>query len=74
MFTSGTTGRPKALLHLHANNLFWIKQLNKTLKFKEGGSWLIGTPIAHLTALGKGVLTSLYRGSALILLTSWDVQ
>jgi acyl-CoA synthetase (AMP-forming)/AMP-acid ligase II len=74
MFTSGTTGKPKAILHLHTNNLYWINLLNKVLQFSEDGKWLVVPPLAHLTALGLGFMRSLYNGGSIILLSSWDVK
>ncbi|CAN5626946.1 medium-chain fatty-acid--CoA ligase [soil metagenome] len=73
MFTSGTTGRPKAELHTHANNLFWIRSFEEGQKFPRDAQWIIVTPIAHLTGLGIGVLSALHRGAACTLLTAWDV-
>jgi acyl-CoA synthetase (AMP-forming)/AMP-acid ligase II len=72
MFTSGTTGRPKAELHTHANNLFWIRKFEQGQKFPRNAQWIIVTPIAHLTGLGLGVLSALHRGAAFTLLTGWD--
>lgn len=74
MFTSGTTGRPKAELHTHANNLFWIRAFEAVQSFPQDAQWLIVTPIAHLTGLGIGVLSALSRGAAVTLLTAWDVD
>ncbi|WP_304458422.1 class I adenylate-forming enzyme family protein [Alicyclobacillus sendaiensis] len=74
MFTSGTTGRPKAELHLHANNLYWIRQLNDTARFEPSAKWLIVTPIAHLTGLGIGCLGALYRGAPVAFVTEWHVE
>ncbi|MCF7550790.1 class I adenylate-forming enzyme family protein [Pseudonocardia sp. WMMC193] len=73
MFTSGTTGRPKAELHTHANNLFWIQSFERGQQFPQDAQWIIVTPIAHLTGLGLGVLSALHRGAAYTLLTGWDV-
>ncbi|GAA2536147.1 MULTISPECIES: class I adenylate-forming enzyme family protein [Pseudonocardia] len=73
MFTSGTTGRPKAELHTHANNLFWIQSFEQGQQFPRDAQWIIVTPIAHLTGLGLGVLSALRRGAAFTLLTGWDV-
>lgn len=72
MFTSGTTGRPKAELHTHANNLFWIRNFEAEQRFPADAHWIIVTPIAHLTGLGIGVLSALHRGAAFTLLTAWD--
>lgn len=74
MFTSGTTGRPKAELHLHANNLYWINRFNDILKFPQDANWFIVTPIAHLTGLGIGCLGALTRGAPVTLLQAWDVN
>lgn len=74
MFTSGTTGRPKAELHTHANNLFWIQSFEQGQQFPRDAQWIIVTPIAHLTGLGLGVLSALRRGAAFTLLTGWDVN
>jgi acyl-CoA synthetase (AMP-forming)/AMP-acid ligase II len=73
MFTSGTTGRPKAELHLHANNLYWVNQFSAILQFPQDAKWLIVTPIAHLTGLGIGCLGALYRAAPVVLLSAWDV-
>ncbi|MGK2881976.1 MAG: AMP-binding protein [Mycobacterium sp.] len=74
MFTSGTTGRPKAELHTHANNLFWIQNFEAEQRFPADAHWIIVTPIAHLTGLGIGVLSALHRGAAFTLLAAWDAD
>ncbi|MCL4367761.1 MAG: acyl--CoA ligase [Actinobacteria bacterium] len=74
MFTSGTTGRPKAELHLHANNQYWIQAFEELQNFPQDAHWLLVTPIAHLTGLGIGVLSALKRGAAFTLLTAWDAD
>lgn len=74
MFTSGTTGRPKAELHLHANNARWIECFSQVHDFADDAHWLLVTPLAHLTALGIGVLSGLERGAPLSVLQGWDVD
>ncbi|HET7616347.1 MAG TPA: class I adenylate-forming enzyme family protein, partial [Bacillales bacterium] len=74
MFTSGTTGRPKAELHLHANNLYWVDQFNKACAFPQDAKWLLVTPLAHLTGLGVGALGAFYRGAPVVLLEAWNVD
>lgn len=74
MFTSGTTGKPKAVLHLHANNLFYIEKLNKTLNVPENGKMLAVPPLAHLTGLAIGILTTIHRGGSVVLLSAWNVE
>ena len=74
MFTSGTTGRPKAELHTHANNLYWVRHFERAQQYPADAQWIIVTPIAHLTGLGLGVLSALHRGAACTLLAAWDAQ
>lgn len=74
MFTSGTTGKPKAELHLHANNVFWVNQFNEACQFPQDAKWLLVTPLAHLTGLGVGALGAFYRGAPVVLLEAWDVE
>lgn len=74
MFTSGTTGKPKAELHLHANNIYWVNQFNEACQFPQNAKWLLVTPLAHLTGLGVGALGAFYRGAPVVLLTAWDVN
>lgn len=74
MFTSGTTGKPKAELQLHANNIYSVNQFNKACHFPQDAKWLLVTPLAHLTGLGVGALGAFYRGAPVVLLKAWDVD
>ncbi|HET7627278.1 MAG TPA: class I adenylate-forming enzyme family protein [Bacillales bacterium] len=74
MFTSGTTGKPKAELHLHCNNTYWVNRFNDVCGFAQNAKWLLVTPLAHLTGLGVGALGAFYRGAPVVLLKSWDVE
>lgn len=74
MFSSGTTGKPKAELQLHANNVYWVNQFNAACDFPRDAKWLLVTPLAHLTGLGVGALGALYRGAPVVLLKAWDVN
>ncbi|HET7579492.1 MAG TPA: class I adenylate-forming enzyme family protein [Bacillales bacterium] len=74
MFTSGTTGRPKAELQLHANNLYWVNQFNEACQFPQDARWLLVTPLAHATGLGVGALGAFYRGATVVLLEAWNVE
>lgn len=73
MFTSGTTNRPKGVMHLHAN------LLNACLRYVDAyglgpeDRWLVVTPLTHLTAFGIAYLGgSLAAGASVVLLEGWD--
>ncbi|MFJ8066853.1 class I adenylate-forming enzyme family protein [Psychrobacillus sp. NPDC096426] len=72
LFTSGTTGKPKAVFHLHANNLFFTKKINDSLNVPNDEKLLLATPMAHLVGLALGALTTIQRGGTVVLLSSWN--
>ena len=74
LFTSGTTGKPKAVTHLYATNILCVKTLDGALEMKEGSKLLVVPPTAHLTALAVGVLMEIYNGQTSILLSGWNTQ
>ncbi len=75
MFTSGTTNRPKGVMHLHANLLTACRNYVGAYGLLPEDRWLIVTPLTHLTAFGIAFLGgSLAGGSAVTLLEAWDVD
>jgi len=74
MFTSGTTSRPKGVMHLHANLLNACRKYVEDFRLGPDDRWLIVTPFTHLTAFGIPFLTgALTARSSVVLLESWDV-
>ncbi len=75
MFTSGTTGRPKGVMHLHANLLNATRNYERDFALTGDDRWLIVTPLTHLTAFGiaflGGVLTA---GGCGVLQEAWDAS
>jgi len=75
MFTSGTTSRPKGVMHLHANLLTACRKYVDAFHLGPEDRWLIVTPFTHLTAFGIPYLTgALAAGSSVVLLESWDCK
>ncbi len=75
MFTSGTTARPKGVMHLHANLIAGARKYVEAFGFTPDDRWLMVTPITHLTAFGIPFLTgALVAGGSVVLLEAWDVQ
>ncbi len=74
MFTSGTTSRPKGVMHLHANLLNACRKYVADFGLEPDDRWLIVTPLTHLTAFGISLLAGgMTAGSGVVLLESWDV-
>jgi acyl-CoA synthetase (AMP-forming)/AMP-acid ligase II len=74
MFTSGTTSRPKGVMHLHANLLDACRKYVTDFGLGPEDRWLIVTPLTHLTAFGIVLLAgSMAAGACVALLESWDV-
>jgi acyl-CoA synthetase (AMP-forming)/AMP-acid ligase II len=72
-YTSGTTGRPKGLMHTHKT--LWMNALHciATLGLRFGEVHLHGTPIFHLSDF-PAVLTTTEVGGTHVLLKDFDPQ
>ena len=74
MYTSGTTGQPKGVLHTH-NTLFgMLEEYNRTLSLGSDEVIIQAAPIMHQAGLLHGVLMSNMLGATLILQEKWDVD
>ncbi|MFA5060115.1 MAG: AMP-binding protein [Candidatus Omnitrophota bacterium] len=52
VFTSGSSGEPKAVLHSFANHFYNALGSNKNISLKIGDSWLLSLPLYHVGGLG----------------------
>jgi O-succinylbenzoic acid--CoA ligase len=66
VFTSGSTGEPKAALHTWANHLYSAKGANANLPLRRGDRWLLSLPLYHVGGLAILVRCAL-RGAAVVL-------
>ena len=48
LYTSGTTGRPKGVLHTHNSIHALIRQLGEHWRVDPGDTFLVPSPIAHI--------------------------
>jgi len=66
LFTSGSTGSPKAALLSYSNLHFNAKGVNTRVKLRADDSWLLSLPIYHVGGLSI-IFRSFLAGSTLVL-------
>ena len=71
MYTSGTTGLPKGVMHSHTTQMAALHTLNATADFRIGDRYLNPMPLFHVGALTPAIVTT-YRGLAQILVRQFD--
>jgi malonyl-CoA/methylmalonyl-CoA synthetase len=73
-FTSGTTGRPKAAVHLHRTLLAGARSVVTAWEWAPDDQLLLCLPLFHMHGLGVGVHGSLTAGGTMLLLPRFDPQ
>jgi cyclohexanecarboxylate-CoA ligase len=73
MFTSGTTGRPKGVLHSHRSLLADAVSIAELFAMKEVRVFM-PSPVAHVTGLVYGVLMPLVMGGDCVLQHRWQPE
>jgi len=48
IFSSGSTGHPKAILHPFSSHIYNALGANQNIKFKPGDAWLLSLPLYHI--------------------------
>lgn len=66
-FTSGTSGRPKAVPNTHANHIWNIKACSKVWRWNSEDSLLISLPLSHMHGLVIGLSGVIYHGNTMYL-------
>ena len=69
LFTSGSTGHPKAVVHSHRGCLAAIDSCRQALAFSERDVVLVGKPLSHAGGLHTQLLPSLQVGARVLLAT-----
>ncbi|KWX67312.1 AMP-binding protein [Mycobacterium sp. NAZ190054] len=72
MYTSGTTGRPKGVLHSHESLAALIAQLGRYWRIDPGDTFLVPSPIAHIGGSIYAFECPLLLGTQAVLLQRWD--
>ena len=74
MYTSGTTGRPKAVMHTHNSINTLIRQIGTHWMIAPGDRFLVPSPISHIGGSIYAFEAPLLLGSTAILMESWNAE
>lgn len=73
MFTSGTTGRPKGVLHSQRTLLYEASSIGERF-VSAGDSVFMPSPLGHITGLLFGVLLPVLTDGEVVLMDRWDAS
>jgi cyclohexanecarboxylate-CoA ligase len=74
LYTSGTTGRPKGVLHTHNSIHALICQLRDHWRVNPGDRFLVPSPIAHIGGSIYAFECPLLLGATAILMERWNAD
>jgi fatty-acyl-CoA synthase len=74
VFTSGTTGNPKGVMHTHNTRCRSALGTINGTRLTHEDIWLIMVPMSHTTALVNAFYASVISGSCGVLLETWNVE
>ena len=72
LYTSGTTGRPKGVLHSHNSIHALICQIRDHWNVDPGDTFLVPSPIAHIGGSIYAFECPLLLGTTAVLMDRWD--
>jgi acyl-CoA synthetase (AMP-forming)/AMP-acid ligase II len=72
LYTSGTTGRPKGVLHTHNSIHALILQIGERWLVDDGDVFLVPSPIAHIGGSIYAFECPLLLGTTAVLMERWD--
>jgi len=72
LYTSGTTGRPKGVLHSHNSIHALIRQIGDQWLVERGDTFLVPSPIAHIGGSIYAFECPLLLGTTAVLMDRWN--
>lgn len=72
LFTSGSSGRPKAVLHTHRGLVTKARTMVEVHGLDPSDVVLMPAPLAHISGLLNGVLLPTTAGMTTVLMAKWD--
>lgn len=72
MFTSGTTSRPKAVVHTHANAIWASRTGPRNIDLTTDDTYLIYLPFFHVNAQSWSLFSALGVGATTVLMPKWS--
>lgn len=72
LYTSGTTGRPKGVLHSHNSIHALIRQIGRNWRIGSGGTFLVPSPIAHIGGSIYAFECPILLGTTAVLMERWN--
>ncbi|WP_076061415.1 AMP-binding protein [Mycobacterium sp. IS-1264] len=72
LYTSGTTGRPKGVLHTHNSIHALIRQIGEHWLVEPGDGFLVASPIAHIGGSIYAFECPLLLGTTAVLMDRWN--
>ncbi|OBF80100.1 cyclohexanecarboxylate-CoA ligase [Mycobacterium sp. 852002-51163_SCH5372311] len=74
LYTSGTTGRPKGVLHSHNSIHALICQIREHWLVEQGDGFLVASPIAHIGGSIYAFESPLLLGTTAVLMDRWNAD
>jgi len=72
MYTSGTTGQPKGVMHTHNTLISNIHKFAERVELNADDTVLMASPLAHLTGFLYGLMMPVVLGCPTVLMDVWD--